>query len=476
MTFTDLNFLLFFPFVVIIFNLIPHQVKVWFLLFSSYVFYISLQPVYLILLLFITLCTYLFTKQISLSRSEKKKHNLLVSGITIIVLPLFFYKYFDFVNGTLTGLLNSIGFYLPMPKVLFLLPIGISFYTFMAIGYLIDVYNEDVEFESNIATSALFLSFFPIILSGPIERAGNMFPQYRNLKNSNYEDLVTGSKMMIWGYFMKLCVADRLGLNVDEIFNNVSNQNGSNLTIASILYPFQIYADLGGYSLIAIGVARCLGISVISNFNRPFLALSVSEFWRRWHISLIKWLTDYIYTPLSFALRNWKIWGIITALMMTFFISGLWHGAAVTFIVWGLLQGTYLSVEALMSKKKSYLEKRYNLTQKWWYILFSIIVVFTLFAFSQIFSKSESLSQAFTVITKIFTDQSYTDLYYPSKTGIICLIIILVKDFTDEYYPQTISLFDSKLWWVRWISYYIIVCLILFFSITGKSQFIYFQY
>lgn len=476
MTFTSFNFLVFFPLVVLLYNLIPQKGKVVFLLVVSYFFYLNMQPVYAILLLGVTLCTYFFARWISVVLTEKKKHRLLVLGVIVVISPLFFYKYFGFINDSVTSLLESTGIAISLPRITYMLPVGISFYTFMAIGYLVDVYNEDIEFEKNILSTGLFLSFFPIILSGPIERAGNLFPQFKYLRSSTYDDLVVGLKLMLWGYFMKLCVADRLGLYVDAVFDNLSHHNGTTLAFASVLYPFQVYADLGGYSLIAIGVARCLGIKVIENFHRPFFATSMSEFWRRWHISLIKWLTDYIYTPLSFSLRSWRMWGIFTALMLTFLISGIWHGAALTFIVWGFIQGVYLCIDAAMNKKRTRLENKYNLKNKWWWILVCCVLVFVLFAFSQIFGRCGRVEEAIEVIKKIFGERGklFVDTMSVVLGGIF-LFILFVKDFADEF-GRRFQLLSLKWKVIRYFYISFLIAAIVLFGVLDGGQFIYFQF
>ena len=304
-----------------------------------------------------------------------------------------------------------------------------------------------------------------------------MLPQINKMGRSTPYDITAGLKLMLWGYFMKLCVADRLGLYVDAVFGNIAHHNVTSLVLASVLYPFQVYADLGGYSLIAIGVARCLGFNIRPNFNRPFFATSMSEFWRRWHMSLITWLTDYIYTPLSFALRKWKVWGIVVALRLTFLISGVWHGAALTFIVWGVVQGIYLSLEALLQKKRIGVESKYNLNKKWWYTMVCCIFVFILFAFSQIFGRCSNVSEAITAISKIFTAQgvlfkNMTVFFYAFP----CLFMLLVKDFFDEYFPNSMKLFDSKSIVIRWTSYIAIVVVIMLFGVFEGGSFIYFQF
>lgn len=477
MVFTSFNFLIFFPIVVVLYNLVPQQWKRYFLLVVSYFFYVNMQPVYALLLVGITLFTYFGAKFIALSKSDKCKYRLLICSIVAIIAPLLFFKYFSFINNSILNYFVSIGIRYPLPEISLLLPVGISFYTFMAIGYVVDVYNEEIDFEGDFASTALFLAFFPLVLSGPIERANNMFPQFNSLKNSSYDDLASGFRLMLWGYFMKLCVADRLGLYVDAVFNNFEQHNGTTLMFASVLYPFQVYADLGGYSLIAIGVARAMGIAVIPNFNRPFFATSMSEFWRRWHMSLIQWLTDYIYTPLSFALRGWQVWGIVAALMLTFVISGIWHGAALTFIVWGVVQGIYLSIEALLQKRRTKFEKRHNLTKKWWYISFWCVVVFVLFAFSQIFGRCASLDDAWRVIVKIFTEHGKLNLLEVNMLifAAFSFVILAVKDFVDEFIPSY-SFLNHKNIIYRYIAYVILLSIILVMGVLDGSQFIYFQF
>ena len=477
MTFTSFGFLLFFPAVVLLYNLIPQKWRVWYLLAVSYVFYAFMQPVYLVLLVAVTGITYGFARLMGATEDDDKKHKLMVWGIILILMPLFFFKYYNFINESIMALLSGIGITVSIPLTKWMLPVGISFYTFMAVGYLIDVYNEEVEVEKNIGAVGLFLSFFPYILSGPIERAGNMFPQLKKMPTSQPADLTAGLKLMLWGYFMKLCIADRLCIYVDAVFNNIAQHNGTTLTVATLLYPVQLYADFAGYSILAMGVARCMGISIIQNFNRPFFATSISGFWRRWHMSLISWLTDYIYTPLSYSFRKWKLWGIYIALMLTFFISGVWHGASVSFIVWGLIQGFFLCVEATFQTRRTKIENKYRLQTRWWYILICCVVVYLLFAFSQIFGRCATVSDAFVVIGKIFTDSGI--MFKDRQTlgyAFLMLAILFFKDLRDEFFPSKIRFFDSKYFVVRLLSYVFIIMLVLWGGVLDSSQFIYFQF
>jgi len=402
----------------------------------------------------------------------------MIINIILILLPLFFFKYFNMVNQAIFGLLESLNLRWPLPDISLILPVGISFYTFMAIGYTIDVHNEELESEKNIGIVALFVSFFPLILSGPIERAKNMFPQFKAHKDLEYNMVVQGLKLMLWGYFMKLVVADRIGIYVDAIYNNIPQHNGNSLMFASCLYPFQLYADLGGYSLIAIGTARILGMNVMNNFNRPFCATSMAEFWRRWHISLISWLTDYVYTPLTFNLRRFKVWGIVIALLFTFFISGLWHGAALAFIVWGFMQGIFLSIEALTNKRRVSFEKRYNLNHKGWYIFIGICLTYLLFTSSIIFGRTADIRNGFLVYERIFSTSGTLFIGSPSTLifGLLGLSMVLIKDFTDEFKPSGLLLFESKLKVIRILAYSSIIIVILLIGVFDGGQFIYFQF
>lgn len=440
-------------------------------------FYAFMQPVYLVLLAAVTGVTYGFSRWMGTTDDDDKKHKLMIWGIILIILPLFFFKYFNFVNESIMSILSGVGLTVTLPTMKWMLPVGISFYTFMAVGYLIDVYNEEVVVEKNIGAVGLFLSFFPYILSGPIERAGNMFPQLKKLPTSRPIDLTSGAKLMLWGYFMKLCVADRLCIYVDAVFNNVAQHNGTTLAVASLLYPMQLYADFAGYSILAMGVTRCMGISIMQNFNRPFFAVSVSEFWRRWHISLIKWLTDYIYTPLSYSFRKMKLWGIYIALMLTFLISGIWHGAAVSFIVWGLIQGLFLCIDATIQNSRTAFENKHNLRSRWWYILICCVVVYLLFSFSQIFGKCPSLSDAGTVIGKIFSDRG--GLFVDLSTLVYALfftVIMLIKEFFDEFYPKKVKIYENKNIVIRFVGYIVTVLFIFYAGVLDGGSFIYFQF
>jgi len=478
MAFNSFNFLLFFPVVIILFYSIPARFRWYLLLVASYYFYINIKPVYILLLAGVTLTTFVFTLLIDKTQSERKKKQLLIIDIIITLLPLFFFKYFGFVNEVIYELLDLVGIKIQLPNISLLLPVGISFYTFMAVGYSIDVYNEEIRAEKKLGIVALFLSFFPLVLSGPIERAPNMFHQFSSKLVFNNAKIIKGLKLMLWGYFMKLVIAERVALYVYAIFNNIEHHSGPSLLFATMLYPIQVYADLGGYSLIAIGCANIMGIDIIPNFKRPFFATSMSDFWRRWHISLISWLTDYIFKPLSFILRKYEIWGIVISLLLTFFISGIWHGAALTFVIWGTIQGIVLSIEALTNRKKTYLENKYNLKGKSWYIIISCLITYIIFAFSLIFAGAvPTVSDAFAVIGKIFTNTQ--SLFLQDKTifySFMGISILFVSEFINEYFPGKFDLFNNKKKIIRWSAYLCIFLMIILTGVLNGGQFIYFQF
>lgn len=479
MVFTSFNFLIFFPTVLVLYFLLPQKFRPAFLLIASYYFYINIKPVYALLLAGVTLTTYFFTNLIDKAKSEKKKRQLLIADIIITLLPLFFFKYFNFVNEGVFTLLNYAGLHLPLPHISLLLPVGISFYTFMALGYAIDVYNEEIEAEKNFGIVALFLSFFPIVMSGPIERATNMFHQFKGKLEFKYDMVVSGLQLMLWGYFMKLALADRISIYIDAVFKNVEQHVGSSLLLATLMQPIRVYGDLGGYSLIAIGCAKVMGVNIIPNFNRPFFATTMSEFWRRWHMSLIKWLTDYVYTPLAFNFRKYGVWGIALALNLTFIISGIWHGAALNFIVWGAIQGIALSFETFTRKSKDAFEEKFRLKARWWYILTGCVLTYLLFAFSLSFGgEAATVPEVMHILGKIFTDSFHLP-YKDGDTmlyGFMAFTILFIKEFIEEYYPGRVLLFGNKNLVIRWFAYYFVVFAIFYLGVFSGEQFVYFQF
>lgn len=335
MVFNSFTFLLFFPVVCLVYFLLRgNNRRRQFLLIASYYFYMNWKPVYALLILTSTALTYgcgLFVEHHADNKERKKLY--LVVSLVINFSILFVFKYYNFINESIFGLLDMCGLRWTVPNLDVLLPVGISFYTFQAVGYTIDVYRGTIKAERDFLTYALFVSFFPQLVAGPIERAKNLLPQFHKEHIFRYHNAVEGLKQMLWGFFMKLCVADVLAEYVNAVYNNVPQHNGTSVIIATLFFTFQIYCDFGGYSNIAIGAARVMGFSLMENFHRPYFSLNIKEFWRRWHISLSSWLMDYVYIPLGGnrvpSLRH------LANLVITFLVSGVWHGANWTYVLWG---------------------------------------------------------------------------------------------------------------------------------------------
>jgi D-alanyl-lipoteichoic acid acyltransferase DltB (MBOAT superfamily) len=340
---------------------------------------------------------------------------------------LFTFKYYDFTVNTITSTMSLTGFRLYIPHSDFLLPVGISFYTFQCIGYIIDVYRKNIKPERGLITYALFVSFFPQLVAGPIERAKNLLPQFHSTHTFDGDSFIDGLKMMIWGFFMKLCIAGNVAPYVDAVYNNVPNHNGTSFLLATFFFTFQIFCDFGGYSLIAIGTAKCLGFKLMQNFNHPYLSLSVKEFWRRWHISLSSWFSDYVYIPLGGS-RCSKV-KHYRNLMITMLTSGLWHGAYWTFVCWGGLHGLYLicnSFYSTLTKKRVFAPK-----------LIRILFTFSFISLAWIFFRANSITEAFTIISKIIIDHGPLFMGDGIPSLILPILMIgalLFKEIKDEYH------------------------------------------
>ena len=436
------------------------------LLVASYYFYMNWKPAYALLLLTSTAVTYLAALGIGHFEEKRKKKLCLVSSLVLNLAILFLFKYYNFLSSNIEAALQSSGFGIDMPEFGFLLPVGISFYTFQALGYSIDVYRGTTKVEHDFFTYALFVSFFPQLVAGPIERSNNLLPQFRREHHFDYDSVMAGVRLMVWGYFMKLVLADRCGLYVDVIFNNVDKHNGGSYLVASLLFPFQIYGDFAGYSLIAIGVARVLGFHLMENFRRPYFACTVGEFWHRWHISLSTWFKDYVYIPLGGnrvgRMRNYF------NLFVTFVVSGIWHGANWTFFCWGSLHGVLLCIEKALGFSK----RRFSGMEKFLHWA----VTFVLVCFAWIMFRAKNLSDAMAIATGIFTNPGVPYLDYATFIAAgMAMIVLLAKEFADEYQWKT-RIAESDSWLVRHIYLIVMVSYIILFGVLGGDQFIYFQF
>lgn len=468
MVFNSFNFLILFPLIFLLYYVIPakfQQGRNLFLLLVSYLLYINWKPVYVLILFGVTLVTYYGGRL--LQHGERRKMMMLVGGF-ISVLPLLFFKYFNFINETIYELLTVVGLRWELHGLNWAVPIGISFFTFQALGYFLDVYYKRIEAEKDFLTYALFISFFPSILSGPINKASLVIPQIKNLRPYfDYGKAVAGLKMLLWGMFMKVVVADRVALYVDTVLPHYMNYTGVTCFVASIFYTIQIYADFAGYSLMAIGVGKVLGFELTENFRRPYFAVSVTDFWRRWHISLSTWLKDYVYIPMGGSrcskVRNY--WNIF----FTFLVSGIWHGANWTFVVWGILHGVFQIIEKALGQQKC----NYGTFGK----TVKIVITFLLVNFAWIFFRMPTLGDACGMIAHIFDLQQSLSLEITSKHIFLMMVVgtvlLFVKDWTDEYAPNRLRLFENENRIVRWASYLSVVVLIMLTGVFDAGQFIY---
>ncbi|TKG95423.1 MBOAT family protein [Puteibacter caeruleilacunae] len=463
MLFNSFKFLIFFPLICIVYFLLPYKYRNVFLLIASYYFYMNWEPVYAILIFFSSLTTYLVAQKIGSTTNNSFRKGLLVGNLVVNFGILFVFKYYNFLTESIFEALQLFGMRMQIPKFQLLLPVGISFYTFQAIGYTIDVYRKSISVEKRFVNYMLFVSFFPQLVAGPIERAKNLLPQFRTQYDFDYERAISGIKQMLWGFFMKVVVADRVSIYVDAVFDNYSNHSGSSLLLASLLFAIQIYCDFAGYSNIAIGAARIMGFDLMENFRRPYFATSFKEFWKRWHISLSTWFGDYVYIPLGgnrvTKTRHYR------NLVITFLVSGMWHGANWTFLMWGGLHGIYLIGELLAKSFFLKLGRVFN-----WFVTIVGVVL------GWIFFRAESIDVAFSVIHRILFKQG--PLFLDKTTlsyGFLGVIILLLKDFIDEFYSDfAITIGQNTI--ARYAYVLSLTCAILLIGVFNGGQFIYFQF
>jgi alginate O-acetyltransferase complex protein AlgI len=405
MTFTSLPFLLFFPATLILFSITPSRFRWLLLLAASYFFYACLKvPHLLIVLVFVTIVSHMCGLQIYKAASSKLKKFWLWAGITANLAVLILLKYIPFLVENMNFFLGWFSPEFRPINVHKLVAIGASYFVFQGISYLIDIYLEMLEPEKHPGYFALSISFFPKLLQGPIERGGNLLPQLRGIPSLSWENLRAGANLFLWGMFKKVVVADRLATFVDPVYNDVHAYHGLSLVAATYLFALQIYFDFSGYTDMALGIARCFNIRLTQNFNSPYLATSIADFWRRWHISFSSWILDYIFKPLQFSFRDWPRWGAPLALMVTFIASGIWHGASWCFVIWGVLHGVYLSSSVLFRQQKRKLCKALALEKSRTLKVWQLFITFNLVCFSWIFFRSASIKDALYVAWHSITD------------------------------------------------------------------------
>lgn len=497
MAFNSFTYLFFLPVVFLAYHLSKDSFRWLILLAASLVFYAFLKAPHLIPVLFlVTTITYFAGIWIDRSDCQQNKRYFLWGGIAANVLVLVSLKYLPFLTQNINAVIRflaslilslqdkpTIAFFVLDPFTTAIVSIGVSYYVFQAVSYLIDIYFGIEKPERHFGHFALYLSFFPKLLQGPIERAGDLLPQLKQPYIFNYDNVRAGMLLFLWGLFKKMVIADRLALLVDPVYNNVHGYNGFALLLATYYYALQLYFDFSGYTDMALGSARVFNINLTQNFDKPYFATSIADFWRRWHISFSRWILDYIFKPLQFSLRSWGTWGTASALLVTFFISGAWHGASWGFIVWGLLHGVYLACAVFYKPIQKKIHKLVGINAKSTiYKTWQTIFTFNLVCFAWIFFRANNISDALHVVTTIVTTiihplQAYYQLSWIStitlgksiyETGRLVMAFSLFILFSK--YICTIV---TRPAYIRWIFYHLITVSILFIGIYDDIRFIY---
>lgn len=476
MLFNSISFGIFITAVFLLYYIVPHKYRWVFLLLASYGFYMNLHLWYGILLFLTTLLTYLLALSFETAHTPSQKRRRLLFGIVPLVGILVFFKTAAPVIERLNDMIAAGRLSLQPLTMTVLLPAGISFYFFQSMGYLIDVYHGKIRAEKHFGYYALFVSFFPQLLAGPIGRADALLPQFKRKRPFRYENVTYGLKLMTWGYFKKLIIADVFAITVNKLYDNVQAYVGLAFIIVTLMFAIEIYCDFSGYSDIAIGCAKLFGIDLMTNFKSPYFSFSIKEFWSRWHISLSTWFRDYVYIPLGgnrvSHLRHFF------NLMLTFLISGFWHGSTLTYIAWGGMHGLLQIIETIIYPKGKKHKKHF------WQLPITFIIV----CFTWIFFRANSMEDAKWIISRLFWEASDPLNYL--KTSMICLdlsvvqmiamglsvLILGVYDFLSLKY-DVIKEFSKQIWFVRWPVYILFLVIIILFAPKGiATEFIYFQF
>lgn len=489
MVFNSLEYFLFLPVVWLVHYCLGQQFRWLFLLVASLIFYASLKVPYLLgVITLVTVTTYGFGLWIHRAAQPQQKKRLLWGGITTNILILVVMKYVPFLTENLNTLLTLFDSPIKAPHAQLFVAIGVSYYIFQAISYLSDIYLEIEEPEPHLGYFALYLAFFPKLLQGPIERAHDLLPQLKQKYEFNYDNMRFGLLLFTWGLFKKVVLADRLGVYVDVVYDDVHSYQGLPLLLATYAYAFQIYFDFSGYTDMALGTARLFNVRLTDNFNCPYLATSIADFWRRWHITFSRWILDYIFKPLQMSWRNWKNWGTAAALITTFFVSGLWHGASWGFIVWGLLHGLYMACSVFYRPYQKRIQKTLKLEKTKALKIWQVLVTFNLVCFAWIFFRAPNIKEALYLVGHISEVNIVQDLHTRQginefinnnvyikntpSTLIIIAVSLVVMSLLNRNLTGKIFKFPS---FVRW-SFYVLLASVTLLAWKLDTSFIYFKF
>lgn len=489
MLFISAEFAVFLCLAIPLFFLTPQRFRLPYLLLVSLVFYAYSYPPYVLLLLASTLLDYAIARRIAKSRVLAVRRRWLLLSLAVNIGSLVLFKYASFLEQALAGLLNAVNVAYSPAEISLLMPLGISFYTFTKIAYVVDIYRKKYDAENSPLVFATFVSFFPNVISGPIERGDHLIPQLKATIRFDETRVVEGFRLILWGAFKKVVIADRLALYIDAVYNNPQAHQGLTLITATLFLAFQIYADFSGYTDIARGIARILGIDLFENFQQPYFAKSVLEFWRRWHMSLTLWIREYMFFPLSRYLlkkanRRYPRVIEVTVYLVVMSVVGLWHGANWTFVVWGLLHGIYMGAESLLNARRIRLVPSTR-----WGNAVKVITMFLLVTFAWIFFRANSLPDALYIVANLFSfggDFASTfSLYTIPAEGyvvqlLLCvssIVLLLSADWLASR-ENTLKALFRRSSVVRWALYYAATILILLalVSVNVVQEFVYFRF
>jgi alginate O-acetyltransferase complex protein AlgI len=517
MQFNSIEFFVFFPIVTALYFILPQRYRLLLLLIASSVFYIAFIPEYILVLLFTILVDYLAGILIEKNQTGKKKY--LILSIIITCLALIVFKYLNFLNSNVVSLAKLLHWNYSIKTLQIVLPLGLSFQRFQSLSYVIEVYRGRQKAERNFGIYALYVMFYPLVVSGPIERPYNLLHQFREEHPFDYKRVTDGLKLMAWGFFKKLVVADRLALFVNQVYNSPTSYDGLPLIISTIFFAFQIYCDFSGYSDIAIGAAQVMGFKVMENFNIPYAAKSIAEFWKRWHISLSTWLRDYLFLPISYAISGkigkerflffrTDVVAYTIGTMITMLIAGLWHGANWTYIIWGGLFGIYLvfSVWTRMIRKGTTKLLHINRVP-WLRDIFGLLLTFSLVCIAWVFFRANNLDDAIYILShfKNTATSQFLDIAWAIKSFVlrtnnitfdspitfnkqsigtvgnfllaIAGIVMIEISHIFQRRGNVRDMLANRPVVIRWLAYYCLIMAIIFFGVfDSNDQFIYFQF
>jgi D-alanyl-lipoteichoic acid acyltransferase DltB (MBOAT superfamily) len=524
--FNSLHFFLFFPLVTLSYYALPHRFRWMLLLAASCYFYMALIPVYILILGFTIVVDY--AAGLLIERAERRRRRRwLIASLVANVGVLAIFKYYDFFNWNVAQLARLIHWNYPVPMLELILPVGLSFHTFQSMSYTIEVYWRRQAAERHFGIFALYVMFYPQLVAGPIERPQNLLRQFREphyfrgpplggLRDFDARPVTDGLRRMLWGLFKKIVIADRLAVVVDAVYNDPRSFEGPAIVVAVLFFAFQIYCDFSGYSDIALGAAQVMGFRLMTNFDRPFMSQSIAEFWRRWHISLFSWFRDYLYTPLALTLsrmgqprghgaprRGGLPWGVAISVLVTFVLSGLWHGASWTMVTVGALHGFYIVFSLRTAAFRKLINAAVGLTRvPRLHTALRVATTFALVCWTWVFFRAQTVGDAWYVTTRLVSGLGETIAALPAAAAALgqgggvlttlnlhnlpmaphewaLMFVVLVILMTTEFVSRRhglLTLLGRRPMWIRWAVYYALVLSIVFFRGYGNPKFIYFQF